>query len=146
MKKYEFILKGLHCAGCANEIQEKLQKNPKLYNVNVNFAKLKLTYETEEVSIQEVKKAVKEQEPDVELIEDSKDKLEDKGTITKQILRLALGIVLALIGLYVRLPLGIGAAFAIIGYSILLYRTAKNALKMILKSKKINGSAASDIL
>ena len=45
MKKYEFILKDLDCAACANEIQEKLQKNPKLYNVNVNFAKLKLTYE-----------------------------------------------------------------------------------------------------
>ena len=29
MKKYEFILKNLDCAGCANEIQEKLQKNRK---------------------------------------------------------------------------------------------------------------------
>ena len=62
MKKYEFILKNLDCAGCANEIQEKLQKNPKLHNVNVNFAKLKLTYETDEISIEEVRKAVKEQE------------------------------------------------------------------------------------
>ena len=46
MKKYEFILKNLDCAGCANEIQEKLQKNPKLYNVNVNFAKLKFAVST----------------------------------------------------------------------------------------------------
>ena len=44
MKKYEFILKDLDCAACANEIQEKLAKNPGLYNVNVNFAKFKLTY------------------------------------------------------------------------------------------------------
>ncbi len=43
MKKYEFILKNLDCAACGNEIQEKLSKNPDLYNVNVNFAKLKLT-------------------------------------------------------------------------------------------------------
>ena len=68
MKKYEFILKDLDCAACANEIQEKLEKNPKLHNVNVNFAKLKLTYETDEVSVGEVRKAVLEQEPDVEMI------------------------------------------------------------------------------
>ena len=42
MKRYEFILKDLDCAACANEIQEKLAKNPELHNVNVNFAKLKL--------------------------------------------------------------------------------------------------------
>ena len=59
MKKYEFILKDLDCAACANEIQEKLAKNPELHNVNVNFAKLKLTYETDEVTVEEVRKAIK---------------------------------------------------------------------------------------
>ena len=55
MKKYEFILKDLDCAACANEIQEKLEKNPNLHNVNVNFAKLKLTYETDGQIIYEEK-------------------------------------------------------------------------------------------
>jgi len=137
MKKYEFILKDLDCAGCANEIQEKLQKNPKLYNVNVNFAKLKLTYETDEVSIEEVRKAVKEQEPEVELIEVSTQK-EEENKISNHIIRLVIGIIISLIGLYANLPLEIGKFFIIIGYAILLYRTSKNALKMILKSKKIN--------
>ena len=138
MKKYEFILKNLDCAGCANKIQEKLQKNPKLYNVNVNFAKLKLTYETDEISVQEVMKTVKEQEPDVELIDVSKEKIEEKNTTSKQILRLVAGIVFALIGLYANLSLQVGEFLIIIGYGILLYRTIKNALKMLLKSKKIN--------
>ena len=137
MKKYEFILKNLDCAGCANEIQEKLQKNPKLYNVNVNFAKLKLTYETEEVSIEEVRKAVKEQEPEVELVEVSKQK-EEESKISNQIIRLIIGIIISLIGVLANLPLEIGRLLIIIGYVILLYRTSKNALKMILKSKKIN--------
>ena len=137
MKKYEFILKNLDCAGCANEIQEKLQKNPKLYNVNVNFAKLKLTYETEEVSIEEVRKAVKEQEPEVELVEVSKQK-EEESKISNQIIRLIIGIIISLIGVLANLPLEIGKLLIIIGYAILLYRTSKNALKMILKSKKIN--------
>ena len=137
MKKYEFILKNLDCAGCANEIQEKLQKNPKLYNVNVNFAKLKLTYETEEVSIEEVRKAVKEQEPEVELVEVSKQK-EEESKISNQIIRLIIGIIISLIGVLANLPLEIGRLLIIIGYAILLYRTSKNALKMIWKSKKIN--------
>ena len=136
MKKYEFILKNLDCAGCANKIQKKLEKNPNLHNVNVNFAKLKLTYETDEVTIEEVRKVVKEQEPDVEIIEVSQQK--EANTSSKQIIRLFAGIVIALIGLYVNLLLGIGEILIIIGYAILLYRTAKNALKMILKSKKIN--------
>jgi len=138
MKKYEFILKDLDCAGCANKIQKKLETNPKLYNVNVNFAKLKLTYETDEVSIEEVRKVVKEQEPDVEMIAVSDEKQQVKNTTLSQVLRLIIGIALALIGLYANLPSGIGKFLVIIGYVTLLYRTTKNALKMILKSRKIN--------
>ena len=83
MKRYEFILKDLDCAACANEIQEKLAKNPELHNVNVNFAKLKLTYETDTVSVEEVRKAVKEQEPDVEMISAEKMK-ENMDTTTSE--------------------------------------------------------------
>lgn len=138
MKKYEFILKGLDCTVCANEIQEKLKKNPKLYNVNVNFAKLKLTYETDEVTVEEVRKAVEEQEPEVEMTEVSNQKEEEKSTILKQIIRLVIGIIIALVGLYAELSSTIATVLIIIGYAILLYRTAKNALKMISKSRKIN--------
>ena len=138
MKKYEFIIKDLDCAGCANEIQEMLEKNPKLYNVSVNFAKLKLTYETNEVSVEEVRKLVKKQEPEVEMIEVSKQKNEVHNTSLGEIIRLLIGIIIALIGLYANLQLKIGKFLIIIGYCILLYRTTKNALKMILRSKKIN--------
>ena len=139
MKKYEFILKNLDCAGCANEIQEKLSKNSKLYNVNVNFAKLKLTYQTDEVSVEEVIKAVKEQEPEVEMIEISKQEQNEEKSITaNQIIRLITGIVIALIGMYANLTQEASKLLIIIGYAILLYRTAKNAVKMIFKSKKIN--------
>ncbi len=139
MKKYEFILKNLDCAACANEIQEKLSKNSKLYNVNVNFAKLKLTYETNEVTVDEVEKAVKEQEPEVEMIEIDKSKNEEeKSKIGTQIIRLLIGIMLAGIGLYTKLPLEISTILIISGYVVLLYRTTKNALKMLFASKKIN--------
>ena len=141
MKRYEFILKDLDCAACANEIQEKLAKNPGLHNVNVNFAKLKLTYETDTVSVEEVKKAVKEQEPDVEMISAEKMKeIENKNEskMGAQIARLLIGIIIAGIGLYAKLPDVVSTIFIILGYVILLYRTAKNAFKMLFASKKIN--------
>ena len=141
MKRYEFILKDLDCAACANEIQEKLAKNPGLYNVNVNFAKLKLTYETDTVSVDEVRKAVKEQEPDVEMISADKMKeIENKkeSKTGAQIARLVIGILIAGIGLYAKLPNTISTIFIILGYAILLFRTAKNAFKMLFASKKIN--------
>ena len=141
MKRYEFILKDLDCAACANEIQEKLAKNPGLHNVNVNFAKLKLTYETDTVSVEEVRKAVKEQEPDVEMISAEKMKeIENKNEskMGAQIARLLIGIIIAGIGLYAKLPDVVSTIFIILGYVILLYRTAKNAFKMLFASKKIN--------
>ena len=141
MKRYEFILKDLDCAACANEIQEKLAKNPGLHNVNVNFAKLKLTYETDTVSVDEVRKAVKEQEPDVEMISADKMKeIENKkeSKTGAQIARLVIGILIAGIGLYAKLPNTISTIFIILGYAILLFRTAKNAFKMLFASKKIN--------
>ena len=141
MKRYEFILKDLDCAACANEIQEKLAKNPELHNVNVNFAKLKLTYETDTVSVEEVRKAVKEQEPEVEMISTEKMKeIENKNEskMGAQIARLLIGIIIASIGLYAKLPDAVSTIFIILGYVILLYRTAKNAFKMLFASKKIN--------
>ena len=141
MKRYEFILKDLDCAACANEIQEKLAKNPGLHNVNINFAKLKLTYETDTVSVEEVRKAVKEQEPEVEMISTEKMKeIENKNEskMGAQIARLLIGIIIASIGLYAKLPDAVSTIFIILGYVILLYRTAKNAFKMLFASKKIN--------
>lgn len=141
MKKYEFILKDLDCAACANEIQGKLAKNPELHNVNVNFAKLKLTYETDTVSVEEVRKAVKEQEPDVEMISAEKmKKIENKkeSKTGTQVARLVIGIIIAGIGLYAKLPDTVSTIFIILGYIILLYRTTKNAFKMLFASKKIN--------
>ena len=55
-----------------------------------------------------------------------------------QIARLLIGIIIAGIGLYAKLPDTISTIFIILGYAILLYRTAKNAFKMLFASKKIN--------
>ena len=74
VKKYEFILKDLDCADCANKIQQELSKNESLKNVTVNFNTLKLVYETSNLSKEEVEKIIQSIEPEVTLIENKKAK------------------------------------------------------------------------
>ena len=63
-----------------------------------------------------------------------------KQSILPEIIRLIAGLVIALIGIYAPLQEGLGTAILIVGYLILLYRTVKNAIKLLISSKKINES------
>jgi len=151
MKRYECKISGLDCADCANKIQEELSKNPELENVSVSFAKQKIVYETEKVSREEIKKVVKSLEPEVEFIDeeetielDGKDqknekaKKENKKKFMMHTIRLLVGALIAIIGLYAKLPEPVSTIFVLAGYVILLYRTAKNAVYLLFKSKTIN--------
>lgn len=77
MKEYEFILKNLDCANCANKIQMLLSKNENLKDVVVNFNTLKLKYKTDIVTKKEVEDLVHQIEPDVKLIEPKELKKEN---------------------------------------------------------------------
>lgn len=147
MKKYEFEIAGLDCAACANEIQEGLNKNPEIKNANVNFAKMKLTYETDTLSKEEIEKIVQSIEPEVELLEvnskskdlkNEKAQKENRRKLWLHILRLVIGAIVAGVGLYVPMPKVASTIFIVLGYAILLFKTAKNAVKLLFKSKTIN--------
>ena len=140
MKKYVFILKDLDCANCANKIQTELSKNDQLKNVNVNFNTLKLAYETETLSKDDVEKIIKKIEPEVTLVENkqSKNLKVKKQSSILEITRLVIGVVIALSGIYAPLPKLPGTIILLIGYGILLFRTIKNAIKLLRYSKKIN--------
>lgn len=147
MKKYEFEIAGLDCAACANEIQEGLNKNPEIKNANVNFAKMKLTYETDTLSKEEIEKIVQSIEPEVELLEvnskskdlkNEKAQKENRKKLWLHILRLVIGAIVAGVGLYVPMPKVASTIFIVLGYVILLFKTAKNAVKLLFKSKTIN--------
>lgn len=147
MKKYEYDIVGLDCANCANKIQVELGKVKGIENASVNFAKQKLSYETDTVSREKVEKLVKSLEPDVELIS-AEDKIKDLKNEKKQnenkskfllhILRLVIGTIVAVVGLYVPMLKILSTVLIILGYAILLYRTTKNAIKLLFKSKTIN--------
>ena len=136
MKEYEFILKDLDCANCANKIQVALSKNENLKDVVVNFNTLKLKYKTDTVSKEEVEKIVHEVEPEVELIEEVEQKSENKTG--KQVLRLIIGTLIASVGLFIPMNKILANTFIILGYAILLYRTAKNAWKLLIQSHTVN--------
>lgn len=147
MKKYEYEIAGLDCAACANEIQEGLNKNPEIKNANVNFAKMKLTYETDTLSKEEIEKIVQSIEPEVELLEvNSKNKdlknekvqKENRKKLWLHILRLVIGAIVAGVGLYVPMPKVASTIFIVLGYAVLLFKTVKNAVKLLFKSKTIN--------
>ena len=147
MKKYEYEIAGLDCAACANEIQERLNKNPEIKNANVNFAKMKLTYETDTLSKEEIEKIVQSIEPEVELLEvNSKNKdlknekvqKENRKKLWLHILRLVIGAIVAGVGLYVPMPKVASTIFIVLGYAVLLFKTVKNAVKLLFKSKTIN--------
>lgn len=147
MKKYEFEIAGLDCAACANEIQEGLNKNPEIKNANVNFAKMKLTYETDTLSKEEIEKIVQSIEPEVELLEvnskskdlkNEKAQKENRKKLWLHILRLVIGAIVAGVGLYVPMPKVASTIFIVLGYAVLLFKTVKNAVKLLFKSKTIN--------
>lgn len=147
MKKYEYEIAGLDCAACANEIQEGLNKNPEIKNANVNFAKMKLTYETDTLSKEEIEKIVQSIEPEVELLEvnskskdlkNEKAQKENRKKLWLHILRLVIGAIVAGVGLYVPMPKVASTIFIVLGYAVLLFKTVKNAVKLLFKSKTIN--------
>lgn len=147
MKKYEYEIAGLDCAACANEIQEGLNKNSEIKNANVNFAKMKLTYETDTLSKEEIEKIVQSIEPEVELLEvnskskdlkNEKAQKENRKKLWLHILRLVIGAIVAGVGLYVPMPKVASTIFIVLGYAILLFKTVKNAVKLLFKSKTIN--------
>ena len=147
MKKYEYEIAGLDCATCANEIQEGLNKNPEIKNANVNFAKMKLTYETDTLSKEEIEKIVQGIEPEVELLEvnskskdlkNEKAQKENRKKLWLHILRLVIGAIVAGVGLYVPMPKVASTILIVLGYAILLFKTVKNAVKLLFKSKTIN--------
>lgn len=147
MKKYEYEIAGLDCAACANEIQEGLNKNPEIKNANVNFAKMKLTYETDTLSKEWIEKIVQSIEPEVELLEvnskskdlkNEKAQKENRKKLWLHILRLVIGAIVAGVGLYVPMPKVASTIVIVLGYAILLFKTAKNAVKLLFKSKTIN--------
>ena len=134
MKKYKYNINNLDCANCAREVLESLNENKDFKNVIVNFNTKKLIYESDkEFTLPELNKLVKEVEPDAFITdEEANIKKEYHFSI------LVVGVIIGLIGYFVKMPTYLKWILYVISYSMLLYRCIINSLKLLIKSKTIN--------
>jgi Cd2+/Zn2+-exporting ATPase len=137
MNKYKYNINNLDCASCAREIEEELNKNKRFKNVVVNFSTSKISYETDEnISLKELNDLVKKVEPEASISSD-----EVKQDREYHLSILLLGIVIGLIGNFLAVSNIIKTILFIISYTLLLYRTTINTVKLLFKSKTINENA-----
>ena len=65
--KQEYALQGLQCAHCAGKIEAAVKKLPGVSCASVNLMKQQLTLEAEQDMTAQVKKIVRQLEPDVKV-------------------------------------------------------------------------------
>lgn len=140
LKKYKYRLNNLDCANCANKIEERLKKENNLSDVVVNFSSLTLSFmSNDDIKIEDISDIVTKIEPEV-VVTDIKENSAVKKNYN--LIRLIIGVIIALLGLYVNFNNEIINKILIIAsYVILLYRTFKVAVKMLIKSHTINENA-----
>lgn len=141
LKKYKYRLNNLDCANCANKIEERLKKENNLSDVVVNFSSLTLSFmSNDDIKIEDISNIVTKIEPEVVVTKIDEEVKETKKNYN--LIRLIIGIIIALLGLYVNFNNEIINKILIIAsYAILLYRTFKVAFKMLIKSHTINENA-----
>lgn len=137
MKKYKYNINNLDCAACAREIEEMLNKHEDFSNATVNFNTCKIAYESnKDYSLEELNDLVRRVEPECFIT------LEEKDTRKEFSLRfLVLALAIGLSGYFLPLPKVIKIILYLISYSMLLYRTTINAIKLLLKGNGINENA-----
>ena len=141
LKKYKYRLNNLDCANCANKIEERLKKENNLSDVVVNFSSLTLSFmSNDDIKIEDISNIVTKIEPEVVVTKIDEEVKETKKNYN--LIRLIIGVIIALFGLYVNFNNEIINKILIIAsYVILLYRTLKIAVKMLIKSHTINENA-----
>ena len=134
--KYKFKLSSLDCAGCALEIEKKLNENDEIDDASVNFSKLMITVTTKAQNPKKlVSDIVKKVEPESKVM-DLNESYENKGKFKFHIIRLLVGIIFMIIGMCQKGT--ISNVFIVLSYVTLLYRTFTNAIKLLFKSKTVN--------
>ena len=136
--KYKYKLNNLDCPKCANKIECVLNNHKDIISAKVNFSKLELTIETKKKDnvkdfastvIKEVNSEVK--------ITDLKENIDTRKTLFLKILRLLIGIIVSLLGIFIFKD-NISKILIILGYIILLSKTTISAIKMLIKTFSID--------
>ncbi len=141
MKKYKYNINNLDCANCAREIEEMLNNNTNFNNAVVNFSTCKISYESDkDYTLEELNTLIKTVEPDayITLNEEIKD---DRNIKEYHLSILIIALVIGLLGYFLTLPKIVKIILYLISYSLLLYKTSINAIKLLKKGSGINENA-----
>lgn len=141
MKKYKYNINNLDCANCAREIEEMLNNNTNFNNAVVNFSTCKISYESDkDYTLEELNTLIKTVEPDayITLNEEIND---DKNIKEYHLSILIIALVIGLLGYFLPLPKIVKIILYLISYSLLLYKTSINAIKLLKKGSGINENA-----
>ena len=132
MKSYRYTLQDLDCANCAKKLEDKITSNPYYKDVIVNFSTQTLSFKTDkkEGIEEEIKTMVKAVEPDTTVITTNK-KQNNVQRNNKDIIRLVVGILIYLFGMYSKLGNPVMIICTVVSAIILLYKTAIKAVKQI---------------
>ncbi len=141
MKKYKYNINNLDCANCAREIEEMLNNNTNFNNAVVNFSTCKISYESDkDYTLEELNTLIKTVEPDAYLT--LNEEINDDRNIKEYHLSiLIIALVIGLLGYFLPLPKIIKIILYLISYSLLLYKTSINAIKLLKKGSGINENA-----
>ncbi len=139
--RYKYTIHNLDCANCAREVEETLVKDPRLDHVSVNFNTSKVSFDSEtKVALDELNRLVQKTEPEAYLTDNaSVDDVPAKPL--RQTIILVIALAIGTISYFAPLPTAVKILGYIVAYSILLYRTARNAVKLLFKSHTLNENA-----
>ncbi len=139
--RYKYTIHNLDCANCAREVEETLTKDQRLDHVSVNFNTSKVSFDSEtKIALDELNRLVQKAEPEAYLTDNaSVDDVPAKPL--RQTIILVIALAIGTISYFAPLPTAVKILGYIVAYSILLYRTARNAVKLLFKSHTLNENA-----
>ena len=140
MKMYKYIINNLDCANCAREIEEMLNNNTNFNNAVVNFSTCKISYESDkDYTLEELNTLIKSVEPDAYIT--LNEEVEESTSKEYYLSILIIALVIGLLGYFLPLPKIVKIILYLISYSLLLYKTSINAIKLLKKGSGINENA-----
>ena len=139
MKSYRYILEGLDCANCAKKIEDKIASTEGYKDVSVNFSTLKLSFKSDKENVkQEITTIVNSLEPEVKVLEKQNEDKENVQRNNLDILRIAIGMIVYLLGTYLNFGRNITIFLDVIALVILLSKTTKKAYTQVFKNKVLD--------
>lgn len=132
MKTSTVILQGLDCPHCTEKIADRVKKLPSVKDSEMNFMTKKLKYtELSDTALKDIKKIVKEIEPDVKVVEENDAEEEEEATLF-DLFRLIAALVLFAVS-YIPMPSPASIVFIVAAYIVSGYDVIINCVRNIIK-------------